>query len=215
MTKGNKNFRVHVSTMGCAGITVDQSLCRDSTRRYDSPPPPPEVRVIAVLSRNGNILGVTPLSSALRQAPTRGDISQTSNHRYVALWTESKIPSTITFDIDFPNKLISLEKQVKSAACSRLMTKDFELYLGVAWDDNKPIPFAAANLSLKPDMQSKAYDLPLYPIRDVQLETFQPPKPVSQEEKKDDATTVDQTAQCYGIDNLDALLRVHITIDEN
>ncbi|GKY94894.1 hypothetical protein MPSEU_000454300 [Mayamaea pseudoterrestris] len=207
VVSSSKTFRIHLSALGVAGITVDRQLCRDVTQWSDSPPPPQEVRVVAVLSRNGDTLGVTPLSSLLRQSESKG--SQKSHQRCLALWTESDIPPTITFKVDLQEVSKKEGRASYLAATSRLTSKDFELYLGVAWDDQAPVPIAAANLSLRAGMESKMYDLPLYPVAEVNLGIFQQTGRGVDEEKKDDFTR-----SAYGIDSLDALLRVQMTMED-
>lgn len=204
----SKSFRVHVMPLGCAGITVDRY---GRAETFNSPHH--EVSAVAVISRRKETYGVTQSSCLLRKSPTKD--ANSSRERFLALWTDPGVASTITFNVELQEPLTRNGSIVRSAASSRLISKDFEIYIGIKCDGQTPIPIAAANMSLRAGMKSQTYDLPLYPVDNVNLDSFQSS---GNEEKKDDALSYNGTKSnmhtAYGIDCLDALLRVSIAIEE-
>lgn len=203
-------FQVRVTALGCSGITVDRVLNRDSTRKYESSASLPDnVKAIAVLSRKNQVIGVTPLSSFLRPSVSQDIDAESKRNRMIALWTESNESSVIAFNVDLKKQTAMHSKFIRSAASSRLLSKDYDFFVGLSLEDGPVIPIAAANLSLKADMESKIYALPLYSVSQVNLKIFQSSGNLT-EEKKDDADT---GAHRFAVDSIDAVLRVQITME--
>lgn len=60
---------VRVTVLGLAGITVDRSKCRYSSKDADLPASPSKMRAVVAVSRNSMIRGTTTLSKPLTRSP--------------------------------------------------------------------------------------------------------------------------------------------------
>lgn len=69
---------VRVTVLGLAGITVDRSKCRYSSKDADLPASPSKMRAVVAFSRNSMIRGTTTLSKKLTRSPNEDVVVATT-----------------------------------------------------------------------------------------------------------------------------------------
>jgi len=172
---------VRATVLGLAGLTVDQSLCRDGGKGA-KPPLPNNMRAVVAFSRGASIHGTTCLSRPLTLSPKDDivhstmpssdmasgasafsgekvevrDASKGGTTRHVAVWASGE--KTLGSEVMFETPLHHSEKRTAtsiSSASSAFAPKSFELLVALTEDTDEEskiaIPLGVASLAISGD----------------------------------------------------------------
>ena len=189
---------VRVTVLGLAGITVDHSKCKESSK--DAPAVPSRMRAVVAFSRNSAIRGTTSLSKPLARSPnddiimtgssvkspnvkdyetyTTNTVDPTKPQRHVAVWTSENatLGSVVTFDANLHRS------ESFSTKTSTFAPKSFEMTIALTEDDNRDnkvaLPFGIATIVISGDECKSGHSIKL----DLPVLRLQDAKPLSSQE---------------------------------
>eukprot|EP00521_Asterionellopsis_glacialis_P018336 CAMPEP_0195305750 /NCGR_PEP_ID=MMETSP0707-20130614/36847_1 /TAXON_ID=33640 /ORGANISM="Asterionellopsis glacialis, Strain CCMP134" /LENGTH=829 /DNA_ID=CAMNT_0040369951 /DNA_START=167 /DNA_END=2656 /DNA_ORIENTATION=+ len=170
---------IRATVLGLAGVTVDQSLCREGAKGA-KPPLPAKMRAVVAFSRSATIHGTTCLSRPLTLSPkddivhsarpasnqTSGasafsgekvevkDLTKGRTTRHVAVWAsgEKTLGSEVTFETPLHR---SNKSSTSTTASSAFAPKSFELLVALTEDTDEEskiaIPLGVASLAVSGD----------------------------------------------------------------
>ena len=182
---------IRVTVLGLAGITVDQTKCKENVK--DAPTLPSRMRAVVAFSRNSAIRGTTSLSKPLARSPnddiimsessvkspnmkddetyTTNTVDPTRPQRHVAVWASDNatLGSVVTFDANLHRS------ELRSTASPAFAPKSFEMTIALTEDDNRDnkvaIPFGIATIGISGDECKSGHsiklDLPVLRLQDA------------------------------------------------
>lgn len=101
---------VKVTVLGLAGITVDRSQCRYSSKDEHLPASPSKMRAVVAFSRNSMIRGTTTLSKPLTRSPNDDVVVATTETE------EVEVPEPIENEVTLAEKTVVVDGEGNSLA---------------------------------------------------------------------------------------------------